>query len=252
MTGDHHLRDSDIHVWVASLSPAASREQGRTLSEDELARASRYRFDRDRRRFETSRSILRRILGDYTGTPPERVRLSLGEYGKPRVAETSHRFRFNLSHSGDAFALAITTRHEVGIDLECVRPITGVEQLAAAVFSTNERYWLRQLGGSAKLHFFFRIWTAKEALLKAAGTGFIDDVSVLNVVTAEGALGRRISWRNGLWRLSPVPVENGLVASIAIEDALPKTLRVRQWPASVYRSGTVPNNTACETAQPRG
>ncbi|MGH8526648.1 MAG: 4'-phosphopantetheinyl transferase, partial [Gammaproteobacteria bacterium] len=66
------LRANEIHVWIISLQLGASELMGlgQMLSDDERDRATRYRFDRDRRRFIAARGRLRQVVGHYLGTPP--------------------------------------------------------------------------------------------------------------------------------------------------------------------------------------
>lgn len=74
--------------------------------------------------------------------------------------------RFSMSHCGDVLAVAVS-REPVGIDLEKI-VCRDTEPLASRVFSAGEMAHYRQLPAEEKTDFFFRLWTAKEALFKAA------------------------------------------------------------------------------------
>src|SRR5689334_9960692 len=92
----------------------------------------------------TSRWALREILGRYLGLPGEELRFETGEYGKPRLADPEGELAFNLSHSG-SLALVAVARHEVGVDVERIRPKRPAD--------------------------FYRRWAEREARVKCLGTG---------------------------------------------------------------------------------
>jgi 4'-phosphopantetheinyl transferase len=169
----------DVQVWQWDLD-VHGRDFDRywaTLSMQERERADRFRFERHRRRFVAGRGELRRILGRYLGLRPEAVALGYGSDGKPFCTRQpaslpdGSNICFNLSHSGNAAALAIANGFEVGIDVEQVRPLD--DSVPLEVFSARERAAFRALRESERQAVFFESWTRKEACLKALGTGFI-------------------------------------------------------------------------------
>lgn len=183
------LSDDEVHVWRLALDePAArfARLAGR-LSPDEQQRATRFRFERDRRRFAIARGSLREILADYLGEEPERLRFAEGPHGKPALGEP-HRdsgLRFNLSHSEALALCAVTRGREVGVDVEAVRPLPDADALAERFLSAAERAALGALPGARRLEAFFRCWTRKEAYLKAVGAGLLQPLDGFDVSLAE-------------------------------------------------------------------
>ena len=104
------LRDGDLHLWLIpiGLAPSQLDALAAALTPDEVDRAARFHFERDRARFVAARGSLRRILARYTRLPPEALRFDYSPHGKPSLAaalEVSPSPAFNLSHSGD-WALA--------------------------------------------------------------------------------------------------------------------------------------------------
>ena len=95
------LGDS-IHLWTIPLDGPAARQvqDARLLSADEAARAARFRFARDRRRFIAGRGALRRILAHYLAAAPEALCFAYGAAGKPALArpQAGRPIQFNLSH----------------------------------------------------------------------------------------------------------------------------------------------------------
>jgi 4'-phosphopantetheinyl transferase len=158
------LRDGEIHVWRAELNCA---ETGALLDERERARAARLRFERDRLRFIAAHSALRRVLALYLCRPPETLRFAHTELGKPWIEGP---FRFSMSHSGDVALYAIALG-EVGVDLEQVREGMDVRGIAERFLPAEEVAELRGLEPDAERRAFFRLWTRREAYLKARGIG---------------------------------------------------------------------------------
>src|SRR5580704_8660219 len=85
--GDWSLDEREAHVWAALLevSPEARARFAASLAPEELERANRFRFERDRDRFIAGRGLLRAILGRCLEIEPARVELSYGPGGKPAL-----------------------------------------------------------------------------------------------------------------------------------------------------------------------
>lgn len=166
------LGDKDVHVWRASLDNAGSAIETMLgiLSPDEKERAARFKFERDRIHFVSARSILRELLGAYVGLPPEDLRFSYGSHGKPALA-TGPEIEFNLAHSHGLAVYAFARGREVGADVERIRPDFAGEYIATRHFSPRELNAWRALPPSAKTREFFKVWTCKEAYIKARGLG---------------------------------------------------------------------------------
>jgi 4'-phosphopantetheinyl transferase len=165
----------EVHVWEWDLDLCAGEYDGHweTLSEEECERANKFRFERHRRRYVAGRGELRRLLGRYLALAPSEIILRYGSDGKPFCATQPAEWTicFNLSHSENVAALAISNGFEVGIDVEQFRPIE--ESLPLEVFSVQERAQFTALPDAERQNVFFESWARKEACLKALGTGFI-------------------------------------------------------------------------------
>src|ERR1041385_6999949 len=111
------IQTGEVHVWrVELMRPDYVIQRFRsTLEQDELLRADRFHFEKDRRAFVVSRGFLREIIGRYTNTRPEQLRFSYGPYGKPAL---DGRLRFNMSHSHGLALIALTEDNELGVDVE--------------------------------------------------------------------------------------------------------------------------------------
>ncbi len=139
-----------------------------TLSEDEQVRAKRYRYDKDYNQFVVARGLLRRLLGKYLGIDPEAVVFTYGSHGKPVVEG----LEFNLAHSGGWVLFGISGDRAVGVDIERMQAMeTDLDRLSSRTFTKAEAQVVRALAEPLKSRTFFRIWTCKEAYLKATGDG---------------------------------------------------------------------------------
>jgi 4'-phosphopantetheinyl transferase len=170
-----HLAGDEVHIWCAALerpSPVVTRLSV-LLSPDEKARAERFYFERDRVRYIVGRGLLRTILGKYLGMDPAHIEFSYGPYGKPalKTDQPNQTLQFNLAHSQNQALFAFCADRPLGIDLEHVREMPDEDALARHVFSPAEAALVASLSGQQKHAAFFKIWTCKEAVLKASGHG---------------------------------------------------------------------------------
>jgi 4'-phosphopantetheinyl transferase len=166
------LATTDLHVWQVPLDRSAeevTRFQAR-LAADELARADRFYFERDRRRYIVTRGALRTILGRYLDRGPESLHFAYAAKGKPYLPDVP--LYFNVAHSHDLALCAIALADEVGVDVEYTpRPVSDIDHIAARFFSANENAIYRTLPPAERRAAFFRCWTRKEAFIKALGEG---------------------------------------------------------------------------------
>ena len=230
--------NEEFHVWRASLDQPASRIQrlAQLLTLDERERAERFNFALHRRRFIVGRGILRMILSGYLDIAPERLRFCCGPFGKPFLADAAGRnsLRFNLSHSHNLALCAVTRLGEIGVDLEFMRPVIDMAQIAERNFSSTERAVLHRLPIEQKQQAFFNCWTRKEAYLKARGEGLSFPLDQFDVSLIPGEptklLNTRPDPREALkWTLYEVNPAPGFVAALAVEGNRGK-LCCWQWP----------------------
>jgi 4'-phosphopantetheinyl transferase len=220
------LPGRDVHVWSVSLEqPVAHLHQLRQLlSNDEQDRAERFHFERDRRRSIVVHGTLRTILGRYLDIEPGRLQFRCGPHGKPYLTqELDHgALQFNLAHSNEVAVYAFTCGRQIGIDVEYIRPIPDVEQIAVRFFSAGENAALCALPESLRLETFFNCWTRKEAYIKAIGEGLSHPLDQFQVSLAPGEAARLL-WvegspeKVGRWSLTALSPAPGYVAALAVE-----------------------------------
>lgn len=163
--------EAAVTIWHIPLSGGAATGDLALLDDKERRRAERFLRDDDRWRYVRAHAAMRRILASETGRQPDNLAFLASEYGKPALADAS--IHFNLSHSGDHAVLATSFEAEVGIDIES--HTTDTRRIANLVLTGREMEAFSSLPVLAQDAAFLRVWTRKEALLKAAGCGLALD-----------------------------------------------------------------------------
>ncbi|MGH4020881.1 MAG: 4'-phosphopantetheinyl transferase family protein [Pseudonocardiaceae bacterium] len=190
-----------IEVWWDQPGPRYLAHV-ELLDATEKARFQAYQRDQDRLNFLAARVITKQVLAGRTGTTPERIHLlsdcpQCGRpHGKPRTRTELGQFELSIAHCAGLVAVAISTAHPVGVDVE---PLPGVARvgsmadLVPQIFAPAERAYLTGLDEAATAECVIRYWTRKEAALKATGDGLsIDPAGV--ILSPPGQPPRLIGW----------------------------------------------------------
>jgi 4'-phosphopantetheinyl transferase len=173
------------------------------LSEEERARAAAFAFEADRTRYVTAHAALRVLLARALGRTPADLRFERSSLGKPYVADTG--IHFNLSHSGRYALIGMCHGSEIGVDTEFIPTTVDWRELAERYFAAEERAWLAAAPPDQHSSRFFRLWTVKEAFLKATGEGLGRPLAAI-VVTFRPGEGPTLSegeWQAGELALAP-------------------------------------------------
>lgn len=219
----------EVHLWPFWLDnpPLPLPQLKPLLSQDELERANRFYFNRDRDRFTVGRALLRVIISQYIGTSPEAIQFSYEKEGKPRLPGPLEKGQlvFNLSHSHQMALVGLTANRQIGVDLEFIRPVEDLNSISENFFALQERTVLRSLPQPQKLEAFFRCWTRKEAYLKATGSGLSHPLDQFEVSLAPGEPARLLKvvgepLEPERWTLFEPAVEPGYLAALAIEGSI--------------------------------
>jgi 4'-phosphopantetheinyl transferase len=151
------------HIDAATL--AILRE---TLAPEESARADRFRREPDRTIYIAAHALLRVMLSNRVAHP---VRFWTNEWGRPEIDAIGPRPSFNLTHTNGMAACATTDSGAVGVDAEAHDGTLNVMSLAESYFAPSEVAYLRAVSEPLRGDQFLRIWTLKEAFIKAVGKG---------------------------------------------------------------------------------
>ncbi|MDD9981543.1 MAG: 4'-phosphopantetheinyl transferase superfamily protein [Gammaproteobacteria bacterium] len=218
-----------IGVVHVDLRPDPDREETAAawLDRAENDRLHRFRIERPRRDFALCRAALRANLCDLLECTNDRLSFEYREHGKPfaLVDGQPASLGFNVSHSAPhgliAFAPARSPRRRIGVDAEVRRPDRDFDGIAERVYGSRERTALAAAWGEDKVRLFYRLWTLKEAIIKALGTGFTFNPSRFEVPPAmidgadSGTL-RIAREPDRTWRLACLS-DAGFAAALAYE-----------------------------------
>jgi 4'-phosphopantetheinyl transferase len=252
------LARGEVHVVCADLSSVADAliQRGIPLSAAERERARCFRLAERRLVFEWRRRLLKLLLARYLRIPATSVELETGVFGKPRVARddvatrgsigshTQHvssghlpvacacatgqpsraligDLQFSVSRSGDRVMFAFTQDRQIGIDLEAIRDDIDPMEIATRFFSAPEQQFLEKLPEQQRAVAFYRIWTRKEAYVKALGGGLRIPLDSFAVSTAKAG-GPALTWSADegaadRWWLFPVEPFPGHVGAVIVE-----------------------------------
>lgn len=217
------LNPGEVHVWRAGLDVPETRvaEYRQVLAEDERARADRFHFERDRRRFTVARGVLRSLLGRYLGMPAGELRFQYGEYGKPHLEAGS--LRFNLSHSHEAALIGVCLEGKIGVDIEYKNADRVTLDVARHFFAEEEVAALSALPRELWSDGFFTCWTRKEAYIKARGEGV--SLGLDTFAVSLGAVPELVRSSHGdaeAWEMTDAEVGGDYAGALVVE-------RLREW-----------------------
>lgn len=167
---------SSDHVIAATVDAVLEAfSDADVLDEAEKAQAARFVRAEDRERYRAAHLLKRHLLGKAIGLPPQDLRFERHGGGKPFLTSEAMP-DFNLSHGGDWVIAGYSWSGRIGVDVEADRPAEFWREIAGSFLSPAE---LAVADGDD----FLKIWTAKEAGLKAHGAGF---AIMPNAITVAG------------------------------------------------------------------
>lgn len=174
----------DVAVIHVDLTPHPAHEAEAYGWLDEGERASWLQYlPGPRRRFSLCRGALRAMVCSRLDCTNEQLSFGVSSHGKPFaiVRGVASPTSFNVSHSGNHGLIALSARRRVGVDVEERIPTRRLGPLIEEVMGRDEQAELAPLQGTERLRRFYRLWTFKEALVKALGTGFSTDPSQFQI-----------------------------------------------------------------------
>ena len=228
------LPDNDIAVWRASLDceSAALRNLEATLLPDEISRADRFHFPRDRARFVAARGILRTLLGAYLKREPQSLNFRYGPQGKPKLEQTQGiSLHFNLSHKEGLGVYAFARQRQLGIDVEAIATEFPGEDIARRFFSPRERQELVGLSPDLRAEAFFLAWTRKEAYIKAQGPGLHIKLDSFDVTLTPGEPARFLRGIAPEWQIFTFWADLTHPGALVCDGDSPAVLRFFSWKA---------------------
>jgi 4'-phosphopantetheinyl transferase len=218
------LAEAETHIWQAKLdlSTAKITQLTEVLAEDERMKASRFRFKEHQQRYIAARGILRKVLGFYLKISGDAIEFEYSSHGKPKISNLNAiNLQFNVSHSQDLALYGITRDRRIGVDLEYLRDLDDADKIARRFFSPTESALVASLQGQEQRQVFFQFWTAKEAYLKAIGSGLAGGLDKVEIALKSQAIALlsvgETSENIANWSLDSFIPQPNYIATVATE-----------------------------------
>lgn len=208
-----------VDVWQLSLdvAPDVLARLRACLSADEISRAARFASPVDAARAIAAWGLQRGALAAALGCAPRDVPIERPAGGRPTLGEPWTSIAFSLSHSGDWALLAVSCYGAVGVDIERIARTGDAVRLAERFFTADEARALRALPEDEQRDAFARLWTKKEAVLKAAGGGVPARLRCVAVSCAPCGTAQLEGPSGGCstWTVRDLPAPAGYAAALA-------------------------------------
>jgi 4'-phosphopantetheinyl transferase len=159
------------------------------------------------------------LIGRELGCTPAEVRLRHAPDGRPELAGGG--LQISIAHTRGLGALAVHASYAVGVDVERMAALSDLPGLADVALSARETAWVLHAGSAERARRFLTLWTLKEAVVKAAGTGLDDprSVEVLDAAAGSAVHPGRCRHAEADWRAMPLRAPAGYVAALAVAAA---------------------------------
>jgi 4'-phosphopantetheinyl transferase len=189
------------------------------LSPEERTRQAAFRQEIDRRQYLLAHTMKRIALSRALGVPAGALRFAADARGKPHLTTPARPIGFSLSHGGAAAAVAVAMTSELGVDIEALdRPVRP--ETMQAVMGDAEGAAIRALPAPRRVEAALRLWTAREAVMKALGLGLaMSRTAVAFRLTPSGPEVARVDpgiGPAGAWHLLARDVAGGRVLACAV------------------------------------
>lgn len=186
-----------LALWLVNLTEYPWQSRTSWLSTTEIKRAERFIAAEHQHRYLAAHCALRDLLSRQLHTSPELLSFTVGSNGKPRLLASPHgprqRTHFNLSHSANLALLGISSEFDIGVDIEVHDQLAYLPQLVTTHLTEKEQFELTSLPPENHASAFLRVWTRKEACLKAVGCGLAVEPRSIHVGIGPSQLDTRVA-----------------------------------------------------------
>ena len=215
------LADNEVRI-IYSLhteSNFPNEEALKEISNSDRLKYDAFRFIDDKLRFLKARYILLKFASAYYGNkhlPDDEI--IFNKYGKPHFKDLP--LNFSITHSHNIAAVAFSKDLTIGIDIEHKRNVDDLDQLAKRFFSGPEVEYIETVDTQVKADNFFKIWSAKEAYIKAIGLGVSKELGSFSVID-KCAIDKVIELKNGTstHQIIEFDIEENYSAAICIPSS---------------------------------
>lgn len=216
-----YFANNTAFVAWAKLSEAKADKERifAMLAEPELERAAKFHFEDDRLRFALGRFLTRSVLGRELARMPETIQFTYTDRQRPVFADADG-ISFSITHARDLVAVAFVKDARIGIDIEYMERKVDLLGVAEKILSDDDFQVFQALPEDEKVSAFFRVWTRKEAYLKATGEGLTDALKKISVSLQAEEIGTVTDARDqgaDNWRLHSLDLVPGYEACVACD-----------------------------------
>jgi 4'-phosphopantetheinyl transferase len=189
------------------------------LSQDEKNKYHKFYFEKDKRLYLLSHTMLRLVISQYLGCSTKALKFGSNKYGKPYLLDYPE-CHFNLSHSKQAVALVVNQGLDLslGVDIECFHDRGETLNLATNYFSQAECVLLNSYAYSDRNEIFFKLWTLKESYIKAIGKGLSINLNSFSFKDLDKNIkvSHYANEANNFWRFSQKKIYDEYFLALAI------------------------------------
>lgn len=203
-----------VHLYRISIDNNLGRLAtfNALLSPDEHFKADRYLKEQDRNRFTIGRGALREILASYMGISAAAIQFDAGINKKP-FAIADPQLCFSISYSSDWLLIAVSNK-DVGVDIEFIDSDFSSDEVAHEYFSAAELNYLDTQHTNSS---FYKLWTRKEAFLKATGQGIGDHLKFTASLDGAHQLDSQLNGSDRNWKVLSFMLNQDYVCAVASE-----------------------------------
>lgn len=216
------LEQTATVVWKIDLSDLRFHRGNwqKILSSEEIEKANSFHFPEDCRRFIAAHYALRLILSDYSEQEPQNLKFATNDFGKPFLVDSD--LKFNLSHSNELALVAVANGGEIGVDVESFDKKIEHAESITQIFSPEEAAFFKNCEQTSANKEFFRLWTRKEAFVKAKGEGLSTPLHSFSVING-GVIEKRFSVKQKneaqiLWRGWDLEPEENYIGALVVNS----------------------------------
>lgn len=224
--GIFNKNKKQIHIWFVNFDVSEDKITflSSFLSEDEILKASKFKFKKDKNCSIITRGALRLLSGEYLNLNPKDIKFKYGEYGKPYFNMETE-LKFNVSHSGNMAVIGFVLNDDIGVDIEEIKTDFEVFDIASNYFSKLEIETLNELPKEKHVECFYRCWTRKESFIKAKSQGLsfpLDSFSV-SIHSDKKAELLETKWdekEKSTWKLFTFSPHQNYIGAVSVQNKI--------------------------------
>jgi 4'-phosphopantetheinyl transferase len=169
------MADRLVEIWWMNLEEFTQADVEAwlpLLSEEEQARVHRFAKEVNKIGFVAGRAIARTLLSSVSGQHFDFFEFPIGENGKPRLESdnTENDYFLSVSHSKGLVAVGVGKNLDLGLDIENLERLI-IPRAIHSFLPDKEKKWLQDTPIELMNENYLRLWTLKEAYVKATGLG---------------------------------------------------------------------------------